>query len=250
MKYLFLLSSVALVSPAFAQDASQPEAGNEPIILYHPVRDTYITVVASGSSDNLSQTGQSISVVGGDELDAVQGADLTRVLTRLPGVSLSRNGGLGAQTGLNVRGANADQVLVLVDGVRIADYASPGGGYDLGNLLSGNLAKLELLRGSNSVVWGSQAIGGVLAVETRETNGFAGSAEYGAYDTLLTNASAGLRGDGYAASLSAGYARTDGFSAQAGGTEADGYEQWNVAGRVRLDLAERSQPARGRALCR
>lgn len=235
MKYLFLMSSVAVASPALAECEVDPE--NCIVIADYKTPETSIIVSATGTDQPISAAGQSISVVGSAELDAVQGADLTRVLTRLPGVSISRNGGLGSQTGLNVRGANADQVLVLIDGVRIADYASPGGGYDLGNLLSGNLTKLELLRGSNSVIWGSQAIGGVLAVETRETNGFAGSAEYGAYDTLLTNASAGLSSDSYAASLSAGYARTDGFSARAGGTEADGFEQWNVAGKARLNLA-------------
>jgi len=240
MKYLFLLScSVAVASPAWAQDSTDDEVGDTCCVLASPATpEVLITVTATGLSSRVVGAGQSISVVGSAELDAIQAADLARVLDRLPGVSLSRNGGLGSQTGLNVRGANADQVLVLVDGIRIADYASPGGGYDLGNLLAGNLAKVELLRGSNSVVWGSQAIGGVLAVQTRETDGFDGSAEYGAYDTLLTNASAGFAGDTFAASLSGGYARTDGFSAQSAGTEVDGYEQWNLSGRARANLSD------------
>lgn len=249
MKYLFLLGcSLAVAAPAFAQEAKPQVPFSGPWVLLdgeqidccidgaRTLRDDEITVLATGLWNLHDRTGQSISIVASDELDAVQGVDLTRVLERLPGVSFSRNGGLGTQTGLNVRGANADQVLVLVDGIRIADYASPGGGYDFGNLLGGNLERIELLRGSNSVAWGSQAIGGVLAVQTRETNGLVGSLEYGAYDTLLTNASAGIARDSFAASLNAGYARTDGFSAQAGGTEADGYRQWNLAGRARLEL--------------
>lgn len=244
MKYLFLLGYVAVASPVWAQDATavQAEADDADVCagtcMTTRIREDAQTILVTGAPTNIYSNGQSISVVGRDELDRIQGADLTRVLERLPGVSLSRNGGLGSQTGLNVRGANADQVLVLVDGIRIADYASPGGGYDLGNLLAGDLDRVELLRGSNSVIWGSQAIGGVLAVQTRETGGFAGSAEYGAYDTLLTNASVGVSGDSFAASLSGGYARTDGFSAQAGGTEADGYEQWHVSGRARANLSE------------
>jgi vitamin B12 transporter len=177
--------------------------------------------------------------MGAEELASIQGADLTRALERLPGVSFSRNGGLGGQTGLNVRGANADQLLVIVDGVRIADYASPGGGYDLGNLLAGDVAKLELLRGSNSVAWGSQAIGGVLAVTTREVNGIEATGEYGAYETALATATAGIAGEASAASITAGYARTDGFSAQSGGTgESDGYRQWHVSAKGRLALAD------------
>lgn len=226
MKYLISLTICLSVSaPARADDeAARPET---------------ITVVASGIEQDVSQVGQSVSVIGADELDAVQGADLTRVLERLPGVTFSRNGGLGGQTGLNVRGANADQVLVIVDGVRIADYAAPGGAYDLGNLLAGDLAKLELLRGSNSVVWGSQAIGGVLAITTREEDGVSASAEYGAYDTALATAGAGFRNEQAALSVSGGYARTDGFSARSGGTgEADGYRQWHLSGKGRLALTD------------
>ena len=84
-----------------------------------------------------------------------------------------------------------NKLLVLIDGVRIADVAAPGGGYDLGNLLSGGIGKIELLRGSNSVVWGSQAIGGVLAVTSRELNGVEASAEYGAHEALDASAAAG-----------------------------------------------------------
>jgi vitamin B12 transporter len=257
MKYLFLLGcSVMIAAPAWAQDsfdAADPVARPRvptPLIVETTIPvaaltaeklaaefDTTITVVATGRNESIDRTGQSIAIVAADELASVQGPDLTRVLTRLPGVSFSRNGGLGGQTGLNVRGANADQLLVLIDGVRIADYASPGGGYDLGNLLGGNLSKLELLRGSNSVVWGSQAIGGVLAVTTEDLDGVRGTAEFGAYDTLLLSGGAGFAGEHHALSLSSGYARSDGFSAQSGGTEADGYRQWNVSGKAHVDLA-------------
>lgn len=236
MKYLFLLGcSLAVAAPAWAKDA---DAVEDQVVDDIYVRIDTIVVVATGRDDSIYDIGQSVSVVGRQELASVQGPDLTRVLARLPGVSFSRNGGLGGQTGLNVRGANADQLLVLVDGVRIADYASPGGGYDLGNLLGGNLGKVEMLRGSNSVVWGSQAIGGVLAVTTEDLDGVRASAEYGAYDTLLLNSGAGIGGSRYGLSFNAGYARTDGFSAQSGGSEADGYEQWNVSGKGHVDLSD------------
>ena len=224
MKSLYLFGSavaVAVASPALADTA-----------------DEQITVVATGSRIPLSQTGQSISVVGYDELQRVQGADLTRVLERLPGVALARSGALGAQTGLFVRGANSDQVLVLIDGVRVADYASPGGNYDLGNLLATNLQSVELLRGSNSVIWGSRAIGGVLAVTTRELRGAEASAEYGAYQTFTGTAAAGIGTDRAALNLSAGYVHSDGFSAKTGSDEADGLNQWQLGAKGRLELVE------------
>ena len=228
--FILLTSALVAAVPGCALAA----AGD--IVIADQVRNDVITVVATGNRIPVSETGQSVSIVGLPELERIQGPDLTRVLERLPGVSLARSGPLGAQTGLFVRGANSDQVLVMVDGVRVADYASPGGNYDLGNLLSGNLQSLELLRGANSVVWGSRAMGGVLAVTTRELNGAEGSAEYGAFNTVSANAAAGLRTDGHAFDLSAGYVHSDGFSAKTGSTEADGIRQWQLGGKGRVEL--------------
>lgn len=238
VKYLLLASGalLAFTPSAQAQDAACP--ADEVIVACLRVDPNIIVVTATGSNLALSQSGQAVSVIGNAEIRAIQGGDITRVLERLPGVSFSRNGGLGGQTGLNVRGGNADQVLVLVDGVRVADYSSPGGAYDLGNMLPGTLERVELLRGSNSVVWGSQAMAGVLALTTREVDGAELAGEYGAYDTAYLTGTAGIARDGHAVSLSAGYARTDGFSATTAGPEKDGYRQWQLSGKARAELAE------------
>jgi vitamin B12 transporter len=229
MKYVFLAGcSLFLAAPAWGQE----------IIIADTIRDDVITVLATGQRDRISESGQSISVSNLGELQSVQGADLTRVLERLPGVTITRNGGIGNFTGMRVRGADAEQLLVLVDGVRMADVASPGGGYDLGNLTSGGIGKIELLRGSNSVVWGSQAIGGVLAVTSRQLNGAEASVEYGSRDTLVADAIGGTSGDRYNLSLNAGYTRTDGISSAASGTEPDGFRQWRIGGRGRVELTE------------
>ena len=244
MKYLFLLGcsfavALAATGPVLAQDAGQDtaEEDSQPIILYHSVRDDLITVVATGGRQRLDWAGQPISVIGQAELDAIQGPDLIRSLERLPGVTLTRNGGLGGFTGLRVRGADAEQLLVLIDGVRVADVAAPAGGYDLGNLLGGDIAKIELLRGSNSVVWGSQAMGGVLAVTSKAASGGWASAEYGSRNTFSGNAGAGVAGTWGDVSLGGGYTRSDGISTFARGAEPDGFRQWNVKGRARVELA-------------
>lgn len=220
MKYLFLLScSLAVVAPAWAAEG-----------------DEEITVLATGLSQPVDSTGQAISVVDAEELASIQGPDITRVLERLPGVTLTRNGGLGSFTGVRIRGADAEQTLVLIDGARVADTSSPGSGFDFGTLLSGNVEKLELLRGSNSVIWGSDAIGGVIAVTTKATEGVEASAEYGAYDSFTGSASGGMKTGALSLSVSGGYARSDGFSALAADAEADGFEQWQAGGRAALDI--------------
>jgi vitamin B12 transporter len=245
VKYLFLFAtSLTFATPAIAQctpgdedchfipvspaqAADQSEDGGCCFLIGKRVPSEAITVVASGTAQPVSQTGQSISVIGANEIAAVQGPDLTRVLERLPGVSLARSGPLGSQTSLFVRGANSQQVVVTLDGVRLADVAAPSGGFDFGTLMTGGIDKIELLRGSNSVVWGSDAIGGVLALTSAQVDGVRAGLEYGANDTLTADATLGTQGSGYGVTASGGHVRSDGISAFADGAEPDGFRQWH-----------------------
>ncbi len=238
-KYLFLLSCLTLHPVSvLAQEASEDTADTVSLDDYRPP-ETRITVTATGNRAEVEDTGQAVTIIGREEIEQVQGGDLTRILVRAPGVTISRNGGVGAFTGVRVRGAEAEQLLVLVDGIRVADPAAPSGGFDFGNLLTGNIAKLDLLRGSNSTIWGSDAVGGVLAVTTREASGLSASAEYGSRDTLFGTVSGGLSGETGYIGLSGSYFTTDGFSTADAGTEADGFEQWSVSGRGSLYLSDR-----------
>jgi len=225
-KYLLSLGISFLASaPALAQ--AEPD-----------VPSTQITVVATGSRTLLKDTGQSVSIVDHAEIASVQGPDLTRVLERLPGVTFTRNGDQGSFTGVRLRGADAEQVLVLLDGVRINDPGAPGGGYDFGSMLSGGIERVDLLRGSNSVVWGSQAIGGVIALTSRELDGIEASVEGGSRNSWSADAAAGVRRERYAVTLNGGYTSTDGISAAATGTEPDGFRQWRIGGRGRAGLTD------------
>jgi vitamin B12 transporter len=239
MKYLFLLGcSLAIAVPAWAQGTVADDEANicAGDCMTRRSRDDAQTILVTGTPLNIYAAGQSLSITTLAELHSVQGPDLIRTLERLPGVTAVRNGGQGGFTGLFVRGASSDQALVLLDGVRMSDVAAPGGGYDLGNMLSGGIGKVELLRGSNSVVWGSRAIGGVLALTSREMRGAEVSAEYGSHDSVSAEAVAGFGSDRANLTLSAGYLRTDGISAAASGSEADPFRQWRIAGRARADL--------------
>lgn len=239
--YLIIGTSIAaLAAPLQAQqpvDApEQPTISDDPFSDFEP-EETEITVTATGTRIELEDTGQPVTVIGTEEIESVQGADLTRVLERVPGLTFSRNGGPGAVTGVRVRGAEGEQLLVLLDGARVADPSAPSGGFDFGTLLSGNLAKIEVLRGSNSTIWGSDAIGGVLVATSRAESGLEASGELGARDTMNGAVSGGIGGDLGFLGGSASYYKTDGFSQVAAGTEADGFEQWDVNGQGRLYLS-------------
>ncbi len=248
-KYLFLGVSLAALSvPTMAQDEAGANEGNGIVLESYRLPDeATITVTATGTRSEVEDTGQSVTVIGEDEIESVQGADLTRVLERVPGLTFSRNGAPGSVTSVRLRGAEGEQTLVVLDGVRVADQASPGGGFDFGNLLAGNLDKIEVLRGSNSTIWGSDAIGGVLVASTSAESGLRASAEYGSRDTVNAGVSGGASGDAYFIGGSASWYSTDGFSAAAAGTEPDGFEQWAVNGQGRLYLSDSFELfARGR----
>lgn len=235
-KYLFLLGCASFSCAATAQEAD--ELIDTTTIRFGDPRtsDTDITVTATGLSTNVGSTGQSVTIIGQNEIDSVQGADITRVLQRAPGVSIARNGPLGSTTSLFVRGAASEQLLVLIDGVRVADQASPSGGFDFGTLLATNVATLDLLRGANSTIWGADALGGVLDVSTRGRGGLSSSLEYGARDTVTAAASGALKGEGYYVGLTGSALRTDGFSAAAAGTEPDGLRQFGLGGSAFVNL--------------
>ena len=234
IKYLFsAVSLLAFHVPATAQEALPPASESE-------ADETSITVTATGTRTTVEGTGQSVTVIGSDEIERVQSADITRVLERAPGVTFSRNGGVGSFTGVRLRGSEAEQVLTVLDGVRVADPAAPSGGFDYGTLLALDLDKVEVLRNSNSTIWGSDAIGGVIVASTRAEGGVAARAEYGSFDTVDSAISAGFSDEDVGfLGASASYFNTDGFSAAEGGTERDGFEQWTVNGHGRYYFSDR-----------
>jgi len=226
---LAALLATAFASPALAQDSGE-------ILLSDPIRAELITVVATGSPRRIDQTGQPITVLTAADLARLQGPDITRALEQVPGFTLSRNGGPGAFTGVRLRGADSEQVLVLIDGVRVEDVSAPGAGFDFGTLTTGGIERIDVLRGSNSVTWGSAALGGVIAITSKELNGLEATAEGGSRGSFAGDATAGLAKNKYAISLTGGYTTTDGVSAAAVGTEPDGARQWRLGGKARLDL--------------
>ena len=203
--------------------------------------DDLIVVTASRTAQPLSAVGQSITIVGADELQRRQATSVVEALRLVPGISFSRTGGMGTATSLYIRGAETDQTVALIDGVKVNDPAAVGGGFNFGPLMTGNLERIEVLRGPASVIWGSQAIGGVvhlitatpgedLMANVRGEYGWRNSSE------LVGNVSG--RSGALAASLGLGWFRSDGvsvFSEARGGRERDGFE--NIGANGRLSLA-------------
>ena len=199
-----------------------------------------VVITATRTELPLSEVGQSISVIDAAEIARRQNDTVADLLRTVPGLTVARNGGVGTTTSVFIRGAEAEQTVTLIDGVKLNDPSSPGGGFNYANLLTGNIERIEVLRGSQSVLWGSQAIGGVVNIITaKPTDTLAGSvrAQYGYRDTQEIVGNVSQSFGPVAMSLGAGHFRTDGISAfdeALGGNERDGYS--NTGAHARFDI--------------
>jgi vitamin B12 transporter len=203
-----------------------------------------VVVTATRSELRLPEVGDSITVIDAAAIRAGQQIAVTDLLARTPGVAISRNGGLGTVSALRIRGAEADQTVLLIDGVKLNDPAAPGGGFNFGNLLTDEDSRIEVLRGPQSTLWGSQAIGGVVNIVTPIPTGPTSAAltlEGGARGTGLLRARLQGADDRLAWRVAGSYVDTTGISAfdrNLGGTEKDGYYNAGVKFRAVYQLSD------------
>jgi vitamin B12 transporter len=198
-----------------------------------------IVVTAARAEQDRREVGQAVTSINRDQLDRRQTSSVADVLATTPGVTVTRNGSLGGFTGVRIRGAEAEQTLVVIDGVRVNDPSSPGGGFDFANLLSTSIERVEVLRGPNSVPWGSQAIGGVVNISTVSTSTYARArAEGGSFGTGFGSVGGNFVTNRLRAGASVGYLTSDGVSAAAAGRERDGYRQIGGAANLSFDLLD------------
>lgn len=188
-------------------------------------------------SERVSST---VTVLDQAALDAAQPLAVTDVLLRTPGISMSRNGGYGTTTSLRIRGADAGQSVMVLDGMRLSDPSSTAGGFGFASLFIDDAERVEILRGPQSILWGSDAIGGVVNVTTRKpTKALEGSfaLEGGSNETVSARAGVGGTSDLVDWRLAASTFTTDGISARSNGTEDDGFRRNAASGNVTVKLA-------------
>ncbi|MEQ9142993.1 MAG: TonB-dependent receptor [Parvibaculaceae bacterium] len=203
-----------------------------------------IVVSATRTEIALSQVGSSISVITAKEIEDRQYAFTVDALRAMPGVTVTQNGPAGGQATIRIRGATSGQTLVRIDGVTVNDPSSPGGTFNFATLDPNDIERIEVLRGPQSTLYGSQAIGGVVNITTkRATEPFAFSvfAEAGSFDTVRSGGTvSGIEGEtDYRLSLSG--IRTNGISRadeHDGNTEEDGHKSYAIGATVGSNLTE------------
>ena len=245
MKLVSVASVLALLAPSALQAQQQaptPDAAATSDTVGAAEPDT-VVVTANRAPTDADRVAASVTVLDKAAIDRAGDLAVSDLLVRTPGVTLSRNGGYGTATSLRIRGAETDQTVVVIDGVKLNDPSAVGGGYNFANLLTGDASRIEVLRGPQSILWGSQAIGGVVNVVTPlPTERLEGSmdVEAGSRNTVSGRAAAGGLTGPLAWRIAAQTFTTDGISAitpELGGRERDGYSNRSLAGRALLTLA-------------
>jgi len=193
-------------------------------------------VIVTGAREPLplEQLGSAFSVLDSEALLSRQTPLLSQVLRDLPGLAVSRTGPVGSQTQIRIRGAEGNQTLVLIDGIEATDPVSSFE-FDFGTLMATGVERIEVIRGPQSALYGSEAIGGVINIITRrpkEGLDIEALGEGGSFGTARFGATLSGGSDRYGASVSAGYFDTGGISASPTGDEDDGYENLTLSGKA------------------
>ena len=176
-------------------------------------------------------------VVDRAEIDLRQASFAADILRLIPGLAVSDNGAFGGATGVRIRGASTDKTLVVIDGVVQNDASQPSGGYDFGALDLADVERIEVLSGPQGSLWGSDAIGGVIALTTREESGWRAALEGGSLSTARASAGYGESRPDWALGASASAFSTGGISKADGFPERDPFYEWTAGLSGRATLA-------------
>ena len=220
-----------LCLPAFAESEEEPQEEGEP--------DRRVVVTATRVEQSPEKVGSSITVITHEDLQRHQDRLAIDALNRVPGVTVRRAGSRpGAQASIFLRGTNSSHTLVLINGVKLHDPSAPNREPFLEHLPVEDIERIEVLRGPQSTLYGSEAIGGVINIITKrggDTFTATGSFEGGSHSTFTETVSA--RGTAGPIDFSVSGTRIDsnGISAVAGDPESDGYSNTSVS--VRLGAA-------------
>ena len=188
-----------------------------------------ITVSANRVFTPVNETGAIVDVIDEEIIQNKKATFLTQILSTTPGISVSQNGPVGSTTEIKIRGYGSKYIKVYYDGIDIADVTGVEVKPYIVGIPSNNLKKIEILQGSQSALYGSEAVGGVLFLETKdlkEKNDSSINIQYGSYNTKSLSISTGYQIEGTKLGLRFSNTESDGYSAletSKEGAENDGY---------------------------
>ena len=219
---------------------SHSAAKETPVDQPETIETPDVVVSATKTPVPISQVTSAVEIITGEQMEQRKVRTVAEALRWAQGLAVFQSGGPGTTVDVRMRGGTPEQTLVLIDGA-IMNSATVGS-YNFANLTSDNIERIEILRGSQGMMWGSDAMGGVINITTkrgRDTPAIAAFAEYGSFTTVREGAS--LTGKKGPIDLAATLTRWDtaSFSAinyRRGATERDGFHNWQGSVNLGADL--------------
>jgi vitamin B12 transporter len=211
-----------------------------------PINATDVIVTASRTSQQKENVIADVTVISQEEIERAGQSTFIELLQKQPGIEIGSNGGAGTISSIFMRGTSSNQIVVLIDGVRV-NSITDGATY-FGNIPLSQVERIEILRGPASSLYGQDAVGGVIQVFTKNIAGqarFNAAVGYGSYNTRTTEAGFGGSFQGLNYSFNASSKNSDGFSSLKTNTSAnadrDGYRNLAVNGRLTYNINEKNQ---------
>jgi len=196
-----------------------------------PIDTSQIVITASRAPENGSPTPASVTIIDQQRIERLDEPLLADLLRLTPSAAVTTSGPAGSLTEIRIRGAEANHTLLFVDGIKIDDPAS--GDTPRYEILNADIAsRIEVVRGPQSALWGSEAIGGVIAVNGLDDEaGYAASTEAGSFGFARANASASIATERTSLGGAVGFQRARGINSVDGPGDRDGYR--NLSARLR-----------------
>lgn len=225
------IAALAWGAPVLAQDAgSRQDAPDRIEIADYKRTDILVSGSRSENDPYPEEYTGSVTILEADQLSRRQVRDVADVLRDVPGVAVA---GIPGQTQLRVRGSEANHVLVLVDGIEVSNPFA--GEFDVGTLQAEIGSRVEVLRGPQSALYGSDAIGGVVAYDSGRFDGASAWFEAGSNNTFNGSARVGKTGQQWNASLSGVIVSTNGEPNARGGSRDIGRDSYTLSGKVSVE---------------
>jgi vitamin B12 transporter len=243
--FSFIIMAILItVNQAWADEAQATEsAGKETADVKYDLGN--VIVSATKTETYQAEIGSSTTVITAEDIRKSGKRSVQEVLRDVPGLTVIQTGTLGGATSVFMRGANSGQTLVMVDGVEVNDPMSDSRSFNFANLLTDNIERIEVVRGPQSTLYGSDAMAGVINIITKKGTGkpkVEGSFEGGSHNTFSENF--GLSGTALNKldySFSATRLDSDGISSAEGGSENDPYHNLALSSKIGYKILDNAQ---------
>lgn len=239
MRKIFIVAALSISSQLFAQVLPQDSSRlmNE------------VTLTASKFSTKTTETGKVVTVITKQEIEHAGSRDLAQVITELGGVFINGfNSNLGKEKNIYLRGAKVDYTLITIDGLPVYDASGIGSNFDIRNISIDNIERIEILKGSQSTLYGSDAIAGVINIITKKGEArpvsVSGVADYGSFKTFRGNLNVSGSQSAFDYNVGYSHASTQGFSeakrpeTSNDAFDKDGYQQKSIQANLGLQAGK------------